>query len=159
MSEYAPGAEKAFAQARAWYEETEAWLAGEGAAVLTHAELEGHLQARGRELLRRLFQDHLDLRAAREQRRTDVAGPDGVPRTRTETGHARPLATVFGPVTVTRMAYRAAGVPNVHPADAQLNLPEEKHSHGLRRLTAVESARGSHQATNPLQSLPAACAA
>ncbi|HEY5989866.1 MAG TPA: ISKra4 family transposase [Streptosporangiaceae bacterium] len=145
MSEYAPGAEKAFAQARAWYEETEAWLAGEGAAVLTHAELEGHLQARGRELLRRLFQDHLDLRAAREQRRTDVAGPDGVPRTRTETGHARPLATVFGPVTVIRMAYRAAGVPNVHPADAQLNLPEEKHSHGLRRLTAVESARGSHQ--------------
>jgi hypothetical protein len=145
MSEYAPGAEKAFAQARACYEETEAWLAGQEAAALTHAELEDHLQARGRELLRRLFQDHLDLRATREQRRTDVAGPDGVPRTRTETGHSRPLGTVFGPVTVTRMAYRAPGAPNVHPADAELNLPEEKHSHGLRRLGAVESARGSHQ--------------
>ncbi len=145
MSEYAPGAEKAFAQARACYEETEAWLAGQEAAALTHAGLEDHLQARGRELLRRLFQDHLDLRAAREQRRTDVAGPDGAPRTRTETGHARPLATVFGPVTVSRMAYRAPGVPNVHPADAELNLPEERHSHGLRRLAAVESARGSHE--------------
>jgi hypothetical protein len=145
MSEYAPGAEKAFAQARACYEETESWLAGQEAAALTHAELEEQLGARGRELLRRLFQDHLDLRAAREQRRTDVAGPDGVPRTRTEPGHARPLATVFGPVTVARMAYRAPGAPNVHPADAQLNLPEEKHSHGLRRLAAVESARGSHE--------------
>jgi hypothetical protein len=145
MSEYAPEAEKAFAQARACYEEAEAWLAGQEAAALTHAELEDHLQARGRELLRRLFQDHLDLRAAREQRLTEVAGPDGVPRTRTETGHARPLATVFGPVTVARIAYRAPGAPNVHPADAELNLPEEKHSHGLRRLAAVESARGSHE--------------
>ena len=137
MSGYAPEAEKAFAQARACYEETEAWLAGQEAAALTHAGLEDHLQARGRELLRRLFQDHLDLRAAREQRRTDVAGPDGVSRTRLETGHSRPLATVFGPVTVTRMAYRAPGAPNVHPADAELNLPEEKHSHGQRRLAAV----------------------
>jgi hypothetical protein len=145
MSGYAPEAEKAFTQARACYEETEAWLAGQVAAALTHAELEDHLQARGRELLRRLFQDHLDLRATREQRRTDVAGADGVPRTRAETGHSRPLTTVFGPVTVPRMAYRAPGAPNVHPADAQLNLPEEKHSHGLRKLVAVESARGSHQ--------------
>jgi hypothetical protein len=145
MSGYAPEAGKAFAQARACFEETEAWLAGREAAALTHAELEDHVQARGRELLRRLFQDHLDLRAAREQRRTHVAGPDGVPRTRTEAGHCRPLATVFGPVTVTRVAYRAPGAPNVHPADAQLNLPEEKHSHGQRRLAAVESARGSHE--------------
>ena len=81
------------------------------AAALTHAGLEDHLQARGRELLRRLFQDHLELRAARERRRADVAGPDGVPRTRTEMGHCRPLATVFGPVTVTRMAYQAAPSP------------------------------------------------
>src|SRR6266705_1257594 len=58
---------------------------------------------------------------------------------------ARPLGTVFGQVTVTRMAYRAPGAPNVHPADGQLNLPEEKHSHGLRKLAAVESARGSHE--------------
>jgi hypothetical protein len=39
MSGYAPQAEKAFAQARACYEETEAWLAGQEAAALTHAEL------------------------------------------------------------------------------------------------------------------------
>lgn len=31
----------------------------------------------------------------------------------------------------------------MHPADAELNLPEERHSHGLRKLAAVESARGS----------------
>ena len=34
----------------------------------------------------------------------------------------------------------------MHPLDAALNLPEEKHSHGLRKLAAIEAARGSHEA-------------
>lgn len=84
---------------------------------------------------------HMDLRALREQRRDGVTGADGIPRTRVERDHGRPLATVFGQVTVTRMAYRAPGVPNEHPADAELNLPEEKQSHGLRKLAAAGSAR------------------
>jgi hypothetical protein len=145
MSEYAQQTAEAFAQARAHYEEAERWLASQEAAALTHAELEDRLGARGRVLLRLLFQAQLDLRAAREQRREGVTGADGIARTRAEKGHARPLATVFGQVTVTRMAYRAPGAPSVHPADAELNLPEEKQSHGLRRMVAVESARGSHE--------------
>src|SRR6266581_3345345 len=145
MSGYAQQTAEAFAQARACYEETEQWLASAGAAVLTHAELEDRLRARGRELLRRMFQGQLELRALCEERRDEVTGVDGIRRTRAEKGHARPLATVFGQVTVTRMAYRAPGAPNVHPADAELNLPEEKQSHGLRKLAAIESARGSHE--------------
>ena len=90
---------------------------------LRHADLEEQLQERGRELLRRLHQDHLDLLAAREERRDGVTGADGIARTRAEKGHGRPLATVFGQVTVTRIAYRAPGAPNVHPLDAALNLP------------------------------------
>jgi hypothetical protein len=45
--------------------------------------------------------------------------------------------------TVERLAYRAPGVGNLHPADAALNLPVERHSHGLRKLWALESPRGS----------------
>jgi hypothetical protein len=51
-----------------------------------HAELEEQAGARGRELTRLLYQDHLDLRAAREERRGDVTGPDGIRRTRVEKG-------------------------------------------------------------------------
>ena len=47
---------------------------------------------------------------------------------------------------MSRIAYRVPGRPNVHPLDAELNLPEEKHSHGLRKLAAIESARGSIEA-------------
>ena len=63
-------------------------------------------------------------------------------RARKEAG-TRPLVTKFGQVTVSRIAYRSPGRPNVHPLDAALNLPEEKHSHGLRKLAAIEAARGS----------------
>src|SRR6266487_691264 len=144
MQEYAsvPG-DDAFTQARECYAGLEGWLASQDAAGLQHAELEEQVGVRGRELLRLLFQGHLGLLAGREVRRHDVTGEDGVLRTRAEKGRERPLATKFGQVTVSRIAYRAPGAPNVHPLDAALNLPEEKHSHGLRKLAVIESARGS----------------
>ncbi|BAC73404.1 hypothetical protein Save01_01388 [Streptomyces avermitilis] len=43
-----------------------------------------------------------------------------------------------------RIAYRGTGVADLHPADAVLNLPDAMHSHGLARLAAIESARGSY---------------
>ena len=145
MQGYVPGPDGAFAQSRECYAELEEWLASD-AAGLQHGELEEQLDVRGRELLRRLYQDRLDLTAAREVRRHDVSGEDGILRTRAEKGRTRPLVTKFGQVTVSRIAYRVPGRPNVHPLDAELNLPEEKHSHGLRKLAAIESARGSTEA-------------
>jgi hypothetical protein len=126
------------------FESLVATLADSEAMELAHGELEEQLQVRGRELERCLLQDHLDLRAVREQRVEQVAGADGVARRSVERGHTRPLLSVFGEVAVQRMAYRAPGVPNLYPADAELNLPVEKHSHGVRRLAAVEAARGSY---------------
>jgi hypothetical protein len=143
MQGYAPGQEEAFAESRKCFRELEDWMASEEAAGLQHGELEEQLDVRGRELLRLLFQDRLDATAAREERRHDVTGVDGVVRTRAEKGRTRPLVTKFGQVIVSRIAYRSPGRPNVHPADAALNLPEEKHSHGLRKMAAIEAARGS----------------
>ena len=146
MQGYVPGQDGAFGESRKCFGELEDWLASEEAAGLQHGELEEQLDVRGRALLRQLFQDRLDLTAAREERRQDVTGPDGVVRTRAEKGRTRPLVTRFGQVTVSRIAYRSPGRSNVHPLDAALNLPEEKHSHGLRKLAAVEAARGSIEA-------------
>ena len=146
MQGYVPGQDGAFGESRKCFGELEDWLASAEAAGLQHGELEEQLDVRGRVLLRQLFQDRLDLMAAREERRHDVTGPDGVPRTRAEKGRTRPLVTRFGQVTVSRIAYRSPGRSNVHPLDAALNLPEEKHSHGLRKLAAVEAARGSIEA-------------
>src|SRR5215218_1760872 len=132
-----------FRGSRDRFESVVSWLDGEEAADLTHAELEARLQVDGRELLRQLLQDHQDLRAERETRPAAVIGAGGVARGSAEAGRERKLATVLGDVQVRRVAYRARGHADLHPADGALNLPDEQYSHGLRRLAAIESARGS----------------
>jgi hypothetical protein len=136
-------AEGAFARSQEEFTRLTGWLEGLEAAGAEHAGLEEQLMLRGREMLRLMLQDHLSLRAVREQRMAVVAGADGTARWRAERGHSRTLSTVFGPVVVSRIAYRAPGAPNVHLADEQLNLPPEVHSHGLRRIAAAGAARGS----------------
>ena len=135
-----------FSGSRDRFESVLAWLEGEQAGALSHGELEERLQVDARELFRQLMQDHLELRAVSEPRIADVTDAERVPRPTAETGHRRGLATVFGGVEVRRIAYRRRGEANLHPADAVLNLPAEKHSHGLRRLAAIESSRGSFDA-------------
>ena len=207
---------------RQYLESVVVWLDGPEAMGAGHGELEARLQVHSREQYRLLLQGHLDERARLEKRRSAVTGSDGVSRPRVENGHRRGLSTVFGPVTVTRKAYRAvpgttagevgsacpttsdappgpapdlmadgtgtttdtappaaappaaappaaappAAAPpaagpdaagpdaagpdaaepaprNLYPADAVLSLPVGRHSTGLKRLAAVEAARGS----------------
>lgn len=135
-------ADTAFSTSRTRFEQVCSFLGDQEAASLTHSELEQRLTVDLRELVRLLYQDHLDLRAVREQRRVDA---DGTLRVRVEAGQVRPLQTIFGAVDVTRLAYRRRGQRNLCPADAALNLPRELHSHGLRELSAIESSRGSFE--------------
>jgi hypothetical protein len=144
VKEYASvPAEGAFAGSSARFNAMVDFLSGEQAAGMTHAELEERLHTDGMRLLCQLFQDSLDLRAGREERLGEVAGADGHPRRWVERGRERRLATRFGEVVVRRIAYRARQRADLHPADGVLNLPAEKHSHGLRKLAAAEAARGS----------------
>ena len=139
------GQPPSFASSRECFEDNVHWLEGEEAKALSHSELETQLAERGREMLRRMLQDHLDLRAWCEPRLEKVVGADGAARTRVETGHGRGLLTVLGEVEVNRLAYRQPGHANLYPADALLNLPAESQSHGLRRLAALEASRGSFE--------------
>ena len=68
---------QAFDGSRAQFEQIVGWLAGEDAAGMTHDELERQLDLQGRELLRRLLPDHLDVRAHQECRLAEVADDCG----------------------------------------------------------------------------------
>ncbi|MEU3756916.1 ISKra4 family transposase [Streptomyces olivoreticuli] len=124
-------------------------LAGAETATLAHHDLEGLIGTQGRELLRLLFQAHLDLREQQEREQAErgraetVRGVDGRIRPHREPGHSRLLACVFGTVAVGRTAWRGKRMSSVHPADATLSLPAGLHSHGLRRLAVAEAVRGS----------------
>ena len=138
-------ADDAFNTSRACFEQVCSFMGGEEASSLTHSELEARLTIDVRDLVRQLYQDHLDLRAVREERLGEVTDAEGAGRGSVEADHVRPLLTVFGEVRVTRLAYRRRGEQNLYPADAVLNLPTELHSHGLREVSAVESSRGSFE--------------
>ena len=106
-----------------------------------HGEVERLLKVEGFELLRRLMQDHLDLRADRETR-IDIVGVDG-----NERPHTRPterqLEMLFGTVRVGRMGYSNKGVSRLHPLDGELNLSPDLYSHGVRRQVAEAGSKES----------------
>lgn len=66
-----------FERSREMFESLVSVLRDPAATEWTHTDLEDRLAAPGRELLRSLTQDHLDLRADREQSRTRRCGRGG----------------------------------------------------------------------------------
>ncbi len=125
---------------------TQTWLCGEGASEMDHADLESEVERRGRELMRLLYQGHLNCRFNNEERRDGVLGADGVFRSRVKESH-RPLALRFGDVRVPRLQYAEPGESSLFPADVSLNLPKEIFSFGLRRLAAEQAASNSYDET------------
>src|SRR6202050_618524 len=120
-------------------------LTGPAAGQMSFDEIEERVMVRGRELLRMLTQQVMDERAAGEPRLAQVAGADGIPRTRAERGHARTVVPGCGPVTPRRLAYRARGAPNLHPADAVLNLPVRRYSWQVQRAAVRYVLAGSYE--------------
>ena len=145
MIALAPSAAAPFAESEAVFGGILRRMQSDDTMSMSHGDLEELLDTEGRKLLRRLLQDHLDLRANHEPR-VEVVDDGGVRNGNVEAGHRRSLQTVFGDVTVTRRAYRRRGGSNLHPADGILNLPPETFSHGVRKLAAIEAARGSYEA-------------
>lgn len=135
----------AFAYADEQYEAIKSRLVTPEVRRMTHSDLENLLEVEGRELLRRLFQDHLDLRSQQE-RDLGVEGPiigaDGVVRTDLRDSE-RGLMTVFGEVRAERVAHHTPGTCSIMPLDAALNLPEESFSFGVSRRCAEEATKGS----------------
>jgi len=114
--------------------------AAEESGFLDHGEREEAIGREGRELERRLLQATFALDAAREERAPQVRSAAGVRHRTVEAGQGRGLASVFGPVRVTRMAYRHGHEENLYPADARSVMPRDPYSMGLRALAAFHLA-------------------
>ena len=65
-----------FGAARGLFESLVGQLEDTAADRLTHGQLEELISAQGREVMRQLLQDHMDLRSIREPRLTEVMGTD-----------------------------------------------------------------------------------
>lgn len=133
----------AFARATGLFEALIGDLADRKADAMMAFDLEVMISERGREVMLELLQGHMDLRSIREPQHSEVTDADGIAHRRIEKNHERQLNSVFGTLRIRRIAYRALGAANLHPLDAELNLPTGRTSHGLRRLAAYEATRGS----------------
>jgi hypothetical protein len=132
-----------FPLSREMFEQMADHLSSPASFGRTHDDVETRLLTEGQELLRRMFQEHLDLRAAAE-RKVEVKGVDGIGRKEIRHGSRR-LRTLVGPVDVSRLLYQSPGTTSLSPMDALLNLAEDGFSFGVRRRTAEDTATGPFQ--------------
>jgi hypothetical protein len=121
-----------FNPSRACFDAVVNKLMGERACSMDHGAVEALVDSEGREILRRLLEDHLALRAAQEEREA-LKGNDGVVRGHMRSSH-RSLGSLFGVVLVSRLALTGRGAKGgLRPLDAELNMPAGKYSFGVRR--------------------------
>jgi len=122
-----------FETSRDCFEEPVKKVSSTTALALQHDEVERFVEEDGRELLRRLYQAHLDLRAVKEAGRAAPTGADGERRGQRRDRERR-LSVIFGTVDVRRQSFGARGSSGgLRPLDVELNLPEEQYSLGVRR--------------------------
>ena len=118
-------------------------VSGPDSAHSTFDNIESLIQTQGMEVLRLVAQGHLDQRRSEENERDHVVGDDNEIRTHHKRDSARQIESIFGGVEAHRCGYRGPGLDVLYPLDAELNLPPDKYSQGLRReiahLLAVQS--------------------
>ena len=119
------------------------WTAGQ-AAGFYHADREKTIDESGRELQRRLLEATFTIDGAREQRVTQVTSAAGIRHGSMESGHDRGVNSVFGPLRVSRLAYRNRREANLYPADARWVLPDDPYTLGMRTLVAYHVATGGY---------------
>jgi hypothetical protein len=136
--------EKPFDAARTGFEALVARLDDPETWGMPHSAVESIIERDGREILRRLLEDHVALRA-QGFRGPTITGADGQVRTHCRLG-TRHLVSVFGEIEVTRVGCHAPEHSTLFPVDAALNLPPTLYSHGLERRLASLVGRMSFEA-------------
>lgn len=147
MTAYPVLIDSSFSAARALFEALLERVTSENVLALAHDAVEDVVEQDGREVLRLIFQGHLDHRAACDADRSAPKGADERerPHRRMTT---RSLKTVFGGTTVRRLSFTARGASGgLRPLDVELNLPPELYSFGLRRRASTVALDSSFDTT------------
>ena len=119
-----------FSAAEAQFDAMKAFLSEPDAHHLDLSGLEHRLSTDGRELLRQLLDAHIAARGGGDIG-ASVVGADGIRRSHKRL-IPRTIITLFGPITIHRLAYSMPHVPSLFPLDAMLNLPPIKVSYTLQ---------------------------
>ncbi|MBF0316367.1 MAG: ISKra4 family transposase [Oligoflexia bacterium] len=104
-------------------------------------DLEKLIMSEGRELMRKLLEEHLELRGHGDIG-SSVEGSDEIVR-KNKRDTTKKITTTFGKVDNNRVSYANDGVESLFPKDSQLNLPDNSYSHSLTKELALAVANNS----------------
>jgi len=141
MENILPKIESVFTTSTEKYLELARYLQSAKTSVITISDLEKLLSGEGRELMRRLLEEHLLVRGYGDICKS-IVGSDGIERSYKQC-RQRSLITIFGKVTIKRMGYSYPGKTSLFPLDAILNLPADIYSLGLKKVIAFEVSKNS----------------
>jgi hypothetical protein len=116
-------------------------------AIQEHGDIEGFIQKEGTELLRKLLQGYLDVRASTEVQEPKVMSSEGQTLNHVRTNTSRNMVSLFGDVSIARMGYNQRHKTSVFPLDQALNLLKDQYSSGLRKRLISEAIKGSFDAS------------
>jgi hypothetical protein len=134
--------ENPYEPVRQLLEELIAELSSTDSHALTTSGLEALIHQDGIELMRLLLQAHLDERGlGKATHRVINSDAKELPYQRQR---MRWVESLFGRVCLNRVGYEAKGHSIVYPLDANLNLPKEVYSLGVRKRIAMESVKVSY---------------
>ena len=127
-------------------------IASKDALGLSHDALEDLIEEKTRPLLLQLFCDNVNLRGVLEEAQARLAetdapvGRDGIERPH-KRATMRVLNIIFGEAEIGRLSYTSRDSSGgLRPLDAQLNLPHNSYSFGVRKracILAMDLAYGS----------------
>jgi len=141
MENLLPHEESPFTTSTEKYLELTEYLQSATTFSMTHSDLEKFLSGDGRELMRRLLEEHFFVRGYGD-RWESIVGSDGIERNYKQL-RSRKLITVFFNLTIKRMGYSCPFDHSLFPLDAVLNLPIDIYSYGLRKAIAFEVSKSS----------------
>lgn len=134
-------------RARAAFQELVEWLFEPQALARPLDEVEREQEERGRELQRLLLQAHMDERGVGDvgpaiEVLTRDGGRTKVRRHGQRRLHDRTVRSVFGDVTIRRIAYHAKGAASVHPFDETAQLPARMFGYEVQRRAVLGALLG-----------------
>jgi hypothetical protein len=109
------------------------WAKSGEALALEHDQLESRTLTEGSGVMRIFTEACLGLRAAREQRRTDVSDAGGDVRVSTEDGQEHTRMMVYGPVRTSRIAYKRHRRPRPGPPRGSWRLQSLERMESCQR--------------------------
>jgi hypothetical protein len=130
-------------EARREFSKTEEWMFSEAAMDRPEHEIEAELFERSRETNRKMLEAHMRARGRGDVgHAVEVIDENGVTVYTHRRVQERHESTLFGEISIERLAYQHPGKESIRPLDEQAQLPDRSFSYAVQSVLARRAVQG-----------------